>query len=178
MTEDEQNIIERFSSVFKDSLGGCIKKLLERIECLPERITIYESRHPNAEQIRAIVGMPSPINTLTLRPFLRLIGYYNCFPPFLEERGSCIPIPDTSRQESWTNRERNTCHKLIYGRHFALLTDHMSLMSIFGSKQGVSTYSGDRPGSRPLVLVPDAGFNAAWRKGPTSTLGEKHEGSI
>ncbi|VUZ49566.1 unnamed protein product [Hymenolepis diminuta] len=108
MTEDGRNIIKRFSSVFKYSLSRRTKNLKERIEHLPERITLCgfhlrqekckismeyikylhfivhsASRHPNAERFRAIVGMPSPINIQTLRSFLPLIGYYNCFPPFL-----------------------------------------------------------------------------------------------
>ncbi|BHF79495.1 hypothetical protein SprV_0702261500 [Sparganum proliferum] len=35
-------------------------------------------------------------------------------------------------------------HKLLYGRHFTLLTDHKPFLSIFGSKKGIPVYSASR----------------------------------
>ncbi|BHF64763.1 hypothetical protein SprV_0200777000 [Sparganum proliferum] len=35
-------------------------------------------------------------------------------------------------------------HKLLYGRHFTLLTDHKPLPSNFGSRKGISVYSASR----------------------------------
>ena len=35
----------------------------------------------------------------------------------------------------------NKFHKMLYGRHFILITDHKQLISIFGSKKGILVYT-------------------------------------
>ena len=44
-------------------------------------------------------------------------------------------------------------HRYIYGRRFLLLTDHKPLLSIFGSKVGISAYSANRLQRWELVLL-------------------------
>ena len=68
------------------------------------------------------------------------------------------------RAELWTDRERSTLpgicskevpqqHLRIYGRRFKLLTDHKPLLSVFGSKTGVSAHSANRLQRWELVLL-------------------------
>ncbi|XP_011684290.1 PREDICTED: uncharacterized protein K02A2.6-like [Wasmannia auropunctata] len=44
-------------------------------------------------------------------------------------------------------------HKYIYGRRFTLLTDHKPLISIFGSKEGIPTYTASRLQRYALTLL-------------------------
>ncbi|BHF69110.1 hypothetical protein SprV_0301215200 [Sparganum proliferum] len=44
-------------------------------------------------------------------------------------------------------------HKLLYGRHFTLLTDHKPLLSIFGSKKGIPVYSASRLQQSATILL-------------------------
>lgn len=41
-------------------------------------------------------------------------------------------------------------HKMLYGRHFTLITDHKPLISIFGSKKGIPVYTANRLQRWPL----------------------------
>ncbi|BHF77080.1 hypothetical protein SprV_0502018200 [Sparganum proliferum] len=44
-------------------------------------------------------------------------------------------------------------HKLLYGRHFTLLTDHKPLLSIFDSRKGIPVYSAGRPQRWATILL-------------------------
>nr|VZI47198.1 unnamed protein product [Spirometra erinaceieuropaei] len=44
-------------------------------------------------------------------------------------------------------------HKLLYGRHFTLLTDHKPLMSILGSNKGILVYSASRLQQWATILL-------------------------
>nr|VZI35219.1 unnamed protein product [Spirometra erinaceieuropaei] len=44
-------------------------------------------------------------------------------------------------------------HKLLYGHHITLLTDHKTLLSIFGSKKGIPVYSASRLQRWAIILL-------------------------
>ena len=44
-------------------------------------------------------------------------------------------------------------HRYVYGRHFKLLTDHKPLVSIFGSKKGISSHAANRLQRWELALL-------------------------
>ena len=54
-------------------------------------------------------------------------------------------------------------HKHIYGRRFTLLADHKPLLSIFGSKKGIPTYSANRLQPWATILV-EYNFEIKYRK--------------
>jgi hypothetical protein len=54
-------------------------------------------------------------------------------------------------------------HKYIYGRHFTNLTDHRTLLSIFGSRKGISVHSANRLQRRAATLL-GSDFKIGYRK--------------
>ena len=44
-------------------------------------------------------------------------------------------------------------HRFVYGRRFTLLTDHKPLLSIFGSKKGISAHAANRLQRWELILL-------------------------
>lgn len=44
-------------------------------------------------------------------------------------------------------------HRMVYGRHFVLQTDHKPLLSIFGSKKGIPVYTANRLQRWALTLI-------------------------
>ena len=54
-------------------------------------------------------------------------------------------------------------HKFVYGRRFTLLTDHMPLLSIFGSKEGVPIHSANRL-QRWTIMLLGHDFEIKYRK--------------
>ncbi len=54
-------------------------------------------------------------------------------------------------------------HRYLYGRRFTLLTDHKPLLSIFGSKTGVSAHSANRLQRWELSLL-SYDFKIEYRK--------------
>ena len=59
-------------------------------------------------------------------------------------------------------------HKHIFGRRFTLLTDHKSLLSIFGLKKGITTYSANRLQPWATIL---AGYNFEIKYRKTTDFG-------
>ena len=44
-------------------------------------------------------------------------------------------------------------HRFVYGRRFTLLTDHKPLLSVFGSKKGISAHAANRLQRWELILL-------------------------
>nr|VZI07167.1 unnamed protein product [Spirometra erinaceieuropaei] len=60
-------------------------------------------------------------------------------------------------------------HKMLYGRHFTLLTDHKPLLSIFGSKKGIPVYSAGRLQRWPIIRL---GYDLDIRYCRTTDFGQ------
>ena len=54
-------------------------------------------------------------------------------------------------------------HKMLFGRHFTLLTDHKPLLSIFGSKKGIPLYSASQLQQWAIILL-GYGFSIRYRR--------------
>ena len=59
-------------------------------------------------------------------------------------------------------------HKMLYGRHFTLITDHKPLLSIFGSKKGIPVYTANRLQRWATTLL-DYNFTIKYNR--TDTIG-------
>lgn len=60
-------------------------------------------------------------------------------------------------------------HKMLYGRHFTLITDHKPLISIFGSKKGIPVYTANRL-QRWATMLLDYNFSIKYQ--PGSKIGQ------
>ena len=61
-------------------------------------------------------------------------------------------------------------HKMLYGRHFTLTTDHKPLISIFGSKKGIPVYTANRV-QRWATMFLDNNFSIKYQSG--SKIGQQ-----
>jgi hypothetical protein len=59
-------------------------------------------------------------------------------------------------------------HKYLYGRKFTLYTDHKPLLSIFGSKKGISTVTAARL-QRWALLLSAYDYNIMYKKGENNS---------
>ena len=55
-------------------------------------------------------------------------------------------------------------HKMFYGRHFTLITNHKPLISIFGSKKGIPVYTANRL-QRWATMLLDYNFSIKYQPG-------------
>ena len=60
-------------------------------------------------------------------------------------------------------------HKMLYGRHFTLITDHKLLISIFGSKKGIAVYTTNCL-QRWATMLLDYNFSIKYQ--PGSKIGQ------
>ena len=69
-------------------------------------------------------------------------------------------------------------HKMLFGRHFTLLTDHKPLLSIFSSKKGIPVYSASRLQRWTIILL-EYDFSIQYRK--TTEFGQtlpRHQNTV
>ena len=60
-------------------------------------------------------------------------------------------------------------HKMLYGRHFTILTDHKPLLSIFGSKKGIPVYTANRLQRWAIMLL---GYDFSIKYQSTESIGQ------
>ncbi|GAA55633.1 hypothetical protein CLF_108552 [Clonorchis sinensis] len=60
-------------------------------------------------------------------------------------------------------------HKMLYDRHFTLVTDHKPLLAVFGSKKGIPVYTANRLQRWGIILL---GYNFTIRYASTEKIGQ------